>query len=67
MALRRYIDDLYSAGILFSPQVAYGMDRKITAEGESVVYLGVKVYIMKHGTQREVFRRRKGLRSRTGF
>ena len=30
------------------------MEYKKTAEGESVVYLGVKVYIMKSGEQREV-------------
>ena len=45
----RYIDDLYSAGVPLPPQEAYGMEYKKTAEGESVVYLGVKVYIMKSG------------------
>ena len=50
----RYIDDLYSAGVPLPPQEAYGMEYKKTAEGESVVYLGVKVYIMKSGEQREV-------------
>ena len=50
----RYIDDLYSAGVSLPTPEAYGMDYKKTAEGESVVYLGVKVYIMKRGDQREV-------------
>ena len=54
LAVCRYIDDLYSAGVPLPSPEDYGMDYKKTAEGESVVYLGVKAYIHKHGEHREV-------------
>ena len=54
LAVCRYIDDLYSAGVPLPPPEAYSLEYKITAEGESVVYLGVKVSIQKSGEQREV-------------
>ena len=41
LAICRFIDDLYSAGVPLPPPEAYGMEYKKTAEGESVVYLGV--------------------------
>jgi hypothetical protein len=44
-AVCRYIDDLYSAGVPLPPPEAYGMDYKTTAQGNSIVYLGVKVYV----------------------
>ena len=50
----RYIDDLYSAGVPLPPPEAYGMEYKKTGEGDSVVYLGTKVYILKSGEHREV-------------
>jgi len=50
----RYIDDLYSAGVPLPPQEAYGMEYKTTAEGESVVYLGVKVYVAAQNGKKEV-------------
>ena len=54
LAVCRYIDDLYSAGVPLPPPEAYGMEYKQTSEGESVVYLGVKVYILKRDEHREV-------------
>ena len=49
-----HIGDLYSAGVpLHSPE-AYDMEYKKTADGESVVYLGVKVSIQKSGDKHEV-------------
>ena len=53
-AVCRYIDDIYSAGVPLPPQEAYGMSYAKTGEGDSVVYLGVKVYIAEHGGKRQV-------------
>ena len=44
MTVTRYIDDFWSSGVPLPPQDAYGMNYVVTAEGSSVVYLGVKVY-----------------------
>jgi len=41
----RYIDDFWSSGVPLPPEEAYGMKYIKTAEGSSVVYLGIKVYI----------------------
>ena len=41
----RYIDDFWSSGVPLPLQEAYGMRYVVTGEGNSVVYLGVKVYV----------------------
>jgi hypothetical protein len=53
----RYIDDLYFAKLPrfdFPSEEAYGMEYKITSEGDTVVYLGVKVYTLLEGDKREL-------------
>eukprot|EP00906_Rhabdomonas_costata_P014231 RCo020484 len=53
LAVCRYIDDIYSAGVPLPSQDAYGMEYKTTAKGSSVVYLGVRVYekVREDGTK----------------
>ena len=48
-AVCRYIDDIIKPGTMPLPSPAqYGMEYKTTSSGESVVYLGVRVYIQEH-------------------
>ena len=41
----RYIDDFWASGVTLPSEDAYGMKYVKTAEGDSVVYLGVRVYV----------------------
>ena len=50
----RYIDDMYSAGVPLPSQDNYGMAYTTTGEGNSVVYLGVKVYIEESDSRKEL-------------
>ena len=53
----RYIDDLYSAklpGFHFPSAQDYGMEYSITSDGYEVIYLGVKVYVLREGDKQEV-------------
>ena len=54
ITVTRYIDDFWSAGVPLPSAEAYGMAYVKTAEGDSVAYLGVKVYIEQHGETKEV-------------
>ena len=54
LTVTRFIDDFRSSGVPLPPQEAYSMAYIVTAEGESAVYLGVKVYIEDHGDNKEV-------------
>ena len=47
-AICRYIDDIWSAGVPLPSQEDYSMAYTKTAEGDSVVYLGVRSYIEEH-------------------
>ena len=51
-AVCRYIDDLFGAGVPFPSPEAYRLGWRITSEGDSVVYLGVKVHIKSEDSQR---------------
>ena len=51
--ITRYIDDFSSSGVPLPTQEAYGMAYIKTAEGNSVVYLGVKVYIEQHNDNKK--------------
>ena len=53
LTVTRFIDDFWSSGVPLPPQEAYGMAYVVTAEGGSVVYLGVKVYIADHGDDKK--------------
>ena len=54
-AVARYIDDILKPSTMPLPTADdYGMEYKTTGLGESVVYLGVKVYIKETNGQREL-------------
>ncbi len=54
-AVARYIDDIVRPTTMPLPTAdQYGMEYKITSSGESVVCLGVKVYITESNGAREV-------------
>ena len=50
LTVTRFIDDFR---VTLPPQEAYGMAYVVTAEGDSVVCLGVKVYIKDHGDNKK--------------
>ena len=45
--ITRFVDDFWSNGVPLPSPAKYGMEYIVTGEGDSVVYLGVKVYIKK--------------------
>jgi hypothetical protein len=53
-AICRYIDDIWSAGVPLPSQEDYGMSYTKTAEGASVVYLGVRSYLEEHQGKKEL-------------
>jgi hypothetical protein len=54
-AVSRYIDDIVHPSTMPLPTAAeYGMEYKVTASGESVVCLGVRVYILTHSNGERV-------------
>ena len=54
-AVCRYIDDIiHPSGMPLPTAEQYGMEYKCTGQGDSVVCLGVKVYIVAHGDGQRV-------------